>query len=81
MLRNARRVSSMAGGAYAASVPTVISAVGGVGSVAPEDAVSEWTSAGDVSLMIALSPLLIMAEMAVGVLLDHNRLGWELSVR
>jgi len=31
--------------------------------------------------MIALSPLLIMAEMAVVVLLDHNRRGWELSVR
>jgi hypothetical protein len=64
-------VCTKAGGAYAASVPTVISAAEGVPSDASDEAVSVWTSDGDVSLMVVLSLLLIMAEVGVVMLLDR----------
>jgi hypothetical protein len=51
MFRSGRRVCAKAG-AYAASVPTLISVADGVPGAASDGAVPLRTSSGDISLMI-----------------------------
>src|SRR5215211_2124550 len=64
MFRSRRRLRPMAG-AYAASVPTLISAAGAVWRGASDDDGSVATSDCGVSLMAVFSPLLIVAEMGM----------------
>ena len=71
MFRSGRRVCVKAG-AYAASVPTLISVAEGVPGEASDGAVSVRTCSGDVSLMIVLSLLLIVAEVGVVMLLNRT---------